>query len=102
MDEHSEYIPDRTSASEAGGDGVGGRSPRGGPDEERHDRRSDARERALYALYEAAVKEIEPADVLAAQVIPADELTTALVAGVAANRQRLDAAIGAKSRGWAL
>ena len=28
---------------------------------ERADRRSDARERALYALYEASVKGIEPA-----------------------------------------
>ena len=36
---------------------------------ERADRRSDARERALYALYEASVKGIEPAAVLAAHVV---------------------------------
>jgi N utilization substance protein B len=101
MDEQSESISDRTSASEAGGDGVRERSPRA-RGTERHDRRSDARERALYALYEASVKEIEPSEVLAAQVIPPDELTRELVTGVAAQRRRLDAAIGAKSRGWAL
>jgi N utilization substance protein B len=69
---------------------------------DRHDRRSDARERALYALYEASVKGIEPSEVLAAQVIPPDELTTLLVTGVAAHRERLDAAIDATSKGWAL
>jgi N utilization substance protein B len=69
---------------------------------ERHDRRSDARERALYALYEASVKGIEPGEVLAAQVVAPDELTTLLVTGVAAHRERLDAAIDATSKGWAL
>ncbi len=69
---------------------------------ERHDRRSDARERALYALYEASVKGIEPGAVLAAQVVPPDELTTLLVTGVAEHRERLDAAIDAKSQGWTL
>jgi transcription antitermination protein NusB len=68
----------------------------------RADRRSDARERALYALYEASVKGIEPGAVLAAQVVAADELTTLLVTGVAEHRQRLDAAIDAKAQGWAL
>ena len=68
----------------------------------RHDRRSDARERALYALYEASVKGIEPGEVLAAQVVAPDELTTLLVTGVAEHRDRLDAAIDAKSEGWAL
>lgn len=70
--------------------------------ESRPDRRSDARERALYVLYEASVKGIEPADVLAAQVVPPDELTTSLVSGVATHQQRLDAAIEAKAEGWAL
>ena len=68
----------------------------------RHDRRSDARERALYALYEASLKEIEPGDVLAAQVIPPDELTTVLVRGVAEHRTRLGEAIAARATGWSL
>lgn len=68
----------------------------------RPDRRSDARERALYVLYEAAVKGILPADVLAAQIVPADELTVMLVEGVAEHQARLDAAIEAKAQGWTL
>jgi N utilization substance protein B len=68
----------------------------------RPDRRSDARERALYVLYEAAVKRILPEDVLSAQVIPADELTVLLVNGVAEHQARLDAAIEAKAHGWTL
>ncbi|MDF2733200.1 MAG: nusB [Desertimonas sp.] len=69
---------------------------------ERADRRSDARERALYALYEASVKGIEPAAVLAAHVVAPDELTALLVTGVAEHRDRLDAAIDAKAQGWSL
>ena len=68
----------------------------------RADRRSDARERALYALYEASVKGIEPTQVLSAQVVPPDELTTLLVTGVAEHRERLDAAIGGKAESWSL
>jgi transcription antitermination protein NusB len=66
------------------------------------DRRSDARERALYLLYEAAQKDVEPSVVLAAQVVAPDELTTSLVAGVAEHRDRLDAAIAARAEGWTL
>lgn len=71
------------------------------------DHRSDARERALYVLYEAAQKGVEPTDILAAQVVPPDELTTLLVTGVAAKRSELDAAIADKAAkggtgGWTL
>lgn len=68
------------------------------------DRRSDARERALYVLYEASQKAIPVSDVLAAQVVPADELTSTLVRGVEAHRDRLDEAIAAKAAagGWTL
>jgi N utilization substance protein B len=69
-----------------------------GPDDER----TDARERALILLYEAESKGIPPADVLAAQISPADELTTMLVEGVAAHQARLDEAIAAHSKGWTL
>jgi len=62
-----------------------------------NDRRSDARERALYLLYEAAQKGVEPGVVLAAQVVPPDELTTLLVEGVAEHREQLDTAIAART-----
>jgi len=68
----------------------------------RPDERSDARERALYLLYEAHSKGIDPTDALALQVLEPDELTTMLVNGVEAHRERLDTAIAAKAKGWTL
>ena len=68
----------------------------------RPDVRSDARERALYLLYEAHSKGISPADAIDLQVIEPDELTQLLVRGVEAHRERLDAAIAAKATGWTL
>ena len=69
-----------------------------GPD----DLRTDARERALILLYEAESKGIAPSEVLAAQISPADELTTLLVEGVESNREQLDEVIAAHSKGWTL
>ncbi len=68
----------------------------------RPDERSDARERALYLLYEAYSKAISPADALALQVLEPDELTTLLVAGVAEHAAALDEAIAARAKGWTL
>jgi N utilization substance protein B len=68
----------------------------------RPDERSDARERALYLLYEAHSKGIDPTDALALQVLEPDELTVMLVSGVETHRERLDAAIASKSKGWTL
>lgn len=69
---------------------------------ERPDARSDARERALYLLYEAHSKGIDPADTIELQVLAPDELTTALVRGVAQARDRIDAEIERRARGWSL
>ncbi len=69
---------------------------------ERPDARSDARERALYLLYEAHSKGIDPADTIELQVIEPDELTTSLVLGVATHRDRIDDEIAARARGWTL
>ncbi len=68
----------------------------------RPDERSDARERALYLLYEAHSKGIAGSDALAAQILEPDELTTLLVTGVEAHRDRLDAAIAERAQGWTL
>jgi transcription antitermination protein NusB len=68
----------------------------------RPDRRSDARERALYLLYEAETKGISPVDALELQIVEPDEMTTTLIKGVAAHRDRLDAAIAARATGWPL
>lgn len=68
----------------------------------RPDERSDARERALYLLYEAESKGITPVDALELQVLAPDELTQTIVRGVAEHRDRLDAAIDARASGWTL
>jgi N utilization substance protein B len=72
------------------------------PDMSRPDERSDARERALYLLYEAHSKAITPADALSLQVLEPDELTLLLVNGVGDNLDRIDAAIASKAKGWTL
>jgi N utilization substance protein B len=68
----------------------------------RPDRRSNARERALYLLYEAEAKGISPVDALELQIVEPDELTSALVRGVAEHRTRLAEAVAARATGWSL
>ncbi len=68
----------------------------------RPDERSDARERALYLLYEAHSKGIEPADTIELQVVEPDQLTRQLVLGVGRSRAVLDDHIAAKAKGWTL
>ena len=72
------------------------------PSMPRPDQRSDARERALYLLYEAHSKAISPSDALALQVLAPDELTTGLVMGVEKHQESLDEAIGRRAKGWTL
>ena len=69
---------------------------------DRPDERSDARERALYLLYEAHSKGIAPAATIDIQVLEPDELTQELVRGVDANLPQLDQLIAAKAKGWTL
>jgi len=69
---------------------------------ERPDERSDARERALYLLYEAHSKGIAPAATIDIQVLEPDELTQELVRGVDSNLPRLDELIAGKAKGWTL
>ena len=69
---------------------------------ERPDERSDARERALYLLYEAHSKGIAPADTIELQVIEPDELTQQLVLGVGGRQEALDERIAGKAKGWTL
>ena len=68
----------------------------------RPDERSDARERALYLMYEADSKGVTPIEALDMQVLAPDELTQTIVRGVAEHRERLDAAIDQRATGWTL
>lgn len=69
---------------------------------ERPDARSDARERALYLLYEAQAKKVAPAATLELQVIEPDALTQLLVRGVDDHLDALDAMIAERAEGWTL
>ena len=69
---------------------------------ERPDERSDARERALYLLYEAHSKGIDPGDTIDLQVIEPDQLTQQLVRGIAEHLADIDARISARAEGWTL
>lgn len=69
---------------------------------DRPDARSDARERALYLLYEAQAKKIDPAVTLELQVIEPDDLTQLLVRGVDTHVESLDALIAGRAEGWTL
>lgn len=62
--------------------------------------RHEARERALHLLYEAEVKGLEPAVVVAGLVAPADPYTEELVRGVGAQLAEIDGRLEAASRGW--
>ena len=62
--------------------------------------RHEARERAVHLLYEAVMKDRDPEEVLAAQVLAPDPYAVALVQGVARHRAELDELIGDLARGW--
>ncbi len=64
--------------------------------------RRDARERALGLLYEAEMKGVDPAEVLASLPLPPDPYAEELVRAVSVGRERIDALIEANLRGWTL
>ena len=68
----------------------------------RPDERSDARERALYLLYEAHSKGIEPSSTIDLQVVAPDDLTQQLVVGVGDHAATLDEHIARRAKGWTL
>jgi N utilization substance protein B len=66
------------------------------------DARTDARERSMILLYEAASKSLPISEVVESQVVSPDALTRLLVLGVDEHRERLDAEIAAHAKGWTL
>ena len=62
--------------------------------------RRQVRERALGLLYEAEVKGIETAELLAAQELPLDPYAHTLVAGTAHHQGGIDARLEELSEGW--
>jgi N utilization substance protein B len=68
--------------------------------------RSKARKRALDVLYESDVRGIDPLATLAERITLADpplnDYTIALVEGVGAHRERIDAILAEYAEGWTL
>jgi transcription antitermination protein NusB len=64
------------------------------------DARHHAREHVLSLLYEADMKDLDPAVVLAALPAVPDPMACELVSGVAAGRGHIDELIGAAAVGW--
>jgi N utilization substance protein B len=64
--------------------------------------RAEARERAVHLLYESRMKDRDPHEVLAEQVIAPDAYAGDLVRGVAEHRAELDAVVARLARGWTL
>lgn len=66
------------------------------------DVRSNARERALHLLYEAEVKEVNTAEILAAQVLEVDEVTAFIIDGIFERALAIDELISEHANGWTL
>ena len=62
--------------------------------------RHEARERALALLYEAEMKRIGLPDVLQALSVAPDPFTAALVEGVGARAEHIDALVDGAAKGW--
>lgn len=62
--------------------------------------RHEARERALALLYEAEMKRLGTAEVLRALSVVPDPFTVALVEGVGAHEEHIDALMAAAAKGW--
>lgn len=67
-----------------------------------HDDRSEARESALTALYEARTKAADPRDVLDSFVVAPAPLVRSLVEGVSEHVEDLDRTIERLATGWSL
>lgn len=89
MPEADQASPDRPGAARRGSKPtIGGRS--------------EARERAVHLLYEAEIKAVDPAEVLASQVVTPGAFTMELIDGVAAHREELDGLIEQYARDWTI
>lgn len=64
--------------------------------------RREARERAVHLLYEADQRDVQVAEVLDSQVLPADPYTAEVISGVETERVSIDKVIGSHATGWAI
>lgn len=67
-----------------------------------YDERTDAREQAVMLLYESEQRTMSSLDLISERGIASEALARALLTGVEASRQRIDAEITTHAKGWAL
>lgn len=67
-----------------------------------YDERTDAREQAVMLLYESEQRNISSLDLLGERGIASEALARALLVGIEASRERIDAEIVTHAKGWAI
>ena len=67
-----------------------------------NDERTDAREQAVILLYEAEQRSASAIDLMAERGVASEDLARALLEGVEASREAIDASIETNARDWAL
>lgn len=67
-----------------------------------YDPRTDAREQAVMLLYESEQRSVSPIELMVERGVASEDMARALLEGVEASRENIDAQIVTHARGWAI
>lgn len=67
-----------------------------------YDPRTDAREQAVMLLYESEQRSVSPIELMVERGVASEDMARALLEGVEASREYIDAQIVTHARGWAI
>ncbi len=67
-----------------------------------YDPRTDAREQAVMLLYESEQRSVSPLELMVERGVASEDMARALLEGVEASRENIDAQIVTHARGWAI
>jgi N utilization substance protein B len=67
-----------------------------------YDPRTDAREQAVMLLYESEQRSLSPLELMVERGVASEDMARALLEGVEASREHIDAQIVTHARGWAI
>jgi N utilization substance protein B len=67
-----------------------------------YDPRTDAREQAVMLLYESEQRSVSPLELMVERGVASEDMARALLEGVEASREHIDAQIVTHARGWAI
>lgn len=67
-----------------------------------YDPRTDAREQAVMLLYESEQRSVSPLELMVERGVASEDMARALLEGVEASREHIDAQIMTHARGWAI